>query len=165
MTEVLRKVVDALEDLSRRCDVEIIVDWDTIQRLPLLQVDEELCFEALLNLVHNAVKYSVPMRQRMSQVIINADLDSTRASVSVGNRGIAIKDEEKDLIFKRYYRTRSAQRYRPDGTGIGLTLVKAFVDHYDGTVEVTSTQIPGTFDFLTRFVLRLPIRSISRGET
>mgnify|MGYP001546145105 CR=1 FL=1 len=56
---------------------------------------------------------------------------------SVADRGAGIDDLDKALIFDKFYRGQS-QRYRVQGTGMGLAIVKAIVEAHGGTVDVTS---------------------------
>jgi signal transduction histidine kinase len=159
LREVVAKAVDALFDLSHREQVEVVVESDGMEAVPPLEVDPEVFYEVILNLVHNAIKYSRRSTgRRISQVIVRGWREGGNAILTVGNRGLQIGDEERQRIFDRYYRTPQACRYRPDGAGIGLTVVKDFMDHYGGQVTVTSEPIVGTGDYLTIFVLSLRIR-------
>jgi len=57
--------------------------------------------------------------------------------VSVADRGPGIDDFEQGLIFDKFYRGRD-QRYRVQGTGMGLSIAKAIVEAHGGTLGVTS---------------------------
>ena len=56
---------------------------------------------------------------------------------SVADRGHGIGDFDKSLIFDKFYRGQG-HRYRVQGTGMGLAIVKAIVEAHGGKVEVTS---------------------------
>jgi signal transduction histidine kinase len=73
------------------------------------------------------------------------------------NEGIYIRDEEREQIFERYFRSKDAIRTDPAGSGIGLALVKEFVEHYKGKIDVRSTEI-GFGRYLNVFSLFLPGR-------
>jgi CheY-like chemotaxis protein len=125
--ETVSKVVDTLVDVSRREGVEVSPEWDSFDNLPNLFLDRNVFFEAVLNLIDNAIKYSAgPIRGRRPQVIIKAWQTPAEVVLSVGNRGIEISKEERSLIFERYYRTTQAKRVRPDGSGrlTGVLLCK-----------------------------------------
>ena len=57
--------------------------------------------------------------------------------LSVADRGPGIDDMEQSLIFEKFYRGRD-QRYRVQGTGMGLAIAKAIVEAHGGTIGVTS---------------------------
>jgi signal transduction histidine kinase len=127
--------------------------------LPNILVDPNVFFEVVLNFVDNAIKYSTaPAGLRRSKVIIKAGQVGEAIVLSVGNRGIGIPEAERSRIFERYYRTAEARRSRPDGSGIGLSIVKDFATHYGYNMEVKSDPIGGTTDFLTRFEIHLKRR-------
>ena len=154
--ERMAKVVDTLTDESQRKNLEIAPEWDSFENLPNIRVDDNVFFEVLLNLVDNAVKYSTtPGYGRRAQVVVKAWHSTSEIVISIGNRGIEIPKEEIPKIFLRYYRSARARRLRPDGSGIGLSIVKDFIDHYHYTIEVLSTPISGTQDFLTRFEIHM----------
>lgn len=156
--ETVTKATDALQDISGQEAVSVVAEWDDLEAIPRLFVDPDVFFEVILNLVHNAVKYSSgEAGGRRPQVIIRGWTDGAKAVISAGNRGIQIQEDEIPLIFNRYYRTPVARRMRPEGSGIGLSIVEDFVDHYRGKTEVTSAPIQGTRDSLTIFKLLLPI--------
>mgnify|MGYP001447645641 CR=1 FL=1 len=64
---------------------------------------------------------------------------------------------KKDRIFERHYRSKEAIKTDPTGSGVGLVLVKDFVDHYKGQIEVRSTEIKFG-KYLNVFSLYLPGR-------
>ena len=108
-----------------------------------------------LNLPHNGIKYSFPN----TSVKIGGWRDNGGAgiSITIENEGIHILDEEKDRIFERYFRTKEGIQMDPAGSGIGLALVKEFVDHYDGKINVRSAEV-GFGKYLNVFTLFLPGR-------
>lgn len=152
--ETISKVVDTLEDLCMRYGVQICPVWDSIDSVPHLKVDKNMFFETILNIVDNGIKYSrTASSHRLPQVVIKAWHDARETVISIGNRGIEIGREEFEKIFQRYYRSQLAKRYRPDGAGIGLSIVKDFMDHYRGAVQIKSERVFGTDDFLNIFEL------------
>jgi signal transduction histidine kinase len=74
--------------------------------------------------------------------------------LTFGNIGIGVPDNEKEFIFERHYRATNAQRKVREGTGIGLSIVKAFADHYGG-IEVESYQLEGSSRHHTLFRLKI----------
>ena len=141
-----------LIDMAERKTIEIHIapdlkDWHTIH------VDAEMFRLAVMNLLHNGIKYSFPK----TFIRIGGWQDSvgTGVAITFENEGIIIHNEEKDRIFERYFRSKDAVKMDPAGSGIGLALVKEFVDHYRGRIDVRSTEV-GFGRYLNVFSLFLP---------
>jgi signal transduction histidine kinase len=155
--ETVKKVVDTFADVGEREGVDVVVDWDELEQIRSVHVDSDMLFECVLNILHNAIKYSTPSSAgRRSQVMIRGRVEGGRWTISIGNRGIVLKKADMPHIFERYYRTEEAIRYKPEGTGIGLSIVKDFVTHYKGEANVTCDPIPGTREYKTIFEVNIP---------
>ncbi len=101
--------------------------------LPPVRVDLERIAEVLAQLLENAAKYSPPD----TPITISAEPAGKMVCLSVADRGPGIDDMEQSLIFEKFYRGRD-QRYRVQGTGMGLAIAKAIVEAHGGTIGVTS---------------------------
>lgn len=95
--------------------------------------DEHLIQKVFVHLLENAVKYSEPGKP----VVISAVKRKDDVQVSVADRGTGIDSMEQSLIFDKFYRGQS-QRYRVQGTGMGLAIAKAIVEAHGGSLSVTS---------------------------
>ncbi|MGA7905950.1 MAG: ATP-binding protein, partial [Candidatus Sulfotelmatobacter sp.] len=112
--------------------------------LPKVRVDSDRIAEVLKQLLENAAKYSPPD----SPITITSELRGSNIVTSVTDRGVGIDDFEQSLIFDKFYRG-SDQRYRVQGTGMGLAIAKAIVEAHNGTISVTSQIGSGSvFSFL-----------------
>jgi len=151
--QVVMNCRKSLAELAEEQGIEIQVDPD-LSKCPKVRVNKELLVLSIQNLIDNAVKYSRPK----TTIRIEGKPTAEGMCLSVGNRGIQIQPEDFERIFERNYRTKEARLHRPEGTGIGLCLVKAFADRYGG-IEVRSTPIEGTRDYLTVFKLTIRERS------
>jgi two-component system sensor histidine kinase KdpD len=103
--------------------------------------------EALVHLVENANQYSPPNEP----ITITAEQNGDFVITSVADRGAGIDDPEQNLIFEKFYRGRD-QRYRVEGTGMGLPIAKAIVQAHGGTMSLTSQRGHGSV-----FSFTLPI--------
>lgn len=101
--------------------------------LPAVRMDIHWIRKVLHHLLENAAKYSEAGRP----ILISAEVKGTFLVTSVADRGSGIDGFEKSFIFEKFYRGQS-QRYRVQGTGMGLAIVKAIVEAHGGTVDVTS---------------------------
>lgn len=106
--------------------------------LVLLNLDPKLVRHILMNLVTNAIKYS-PKNTDINIKITESDLF---VSLEVKDQGIGIPEKEQGKIFERFFRAKNAQNI--EGTGLGLHIVKQYVDLMDGTIDFKSTPNKGT---------------------
>ena len=98
-----------------------------------MSIDLDRIKDVLHQLLENAGKYSPPG----SPIRITAEASSRKLSVSVADRGPGIDDFEHSLIFDKFYRGKN-ERYRVQGTGMGLAIAKAVVEAHGGSIDVTS---------------------------
>jgi two-component system sensor histidine kinase KdpD len=129
MSSVIESVAQESKSLLAQHPLEVRVP----SALPRVQVDFDRIAEVLKQLLENAVKYSPPD----SPIIITAEQKANRVITSVTDHGEGIDDFEQSLVFDKFYRGRD-QRYRVQGTGMGLAIAKAIVEAHNGTVSVTS---------------------------
>jgi two-component system sensor histidine kinase KdpD len=101
--------------------------------LPRVKMDPAWIKKVLLHLLENAAKYSAPG----SPIFVSAELKGNRLVTSVADRGAGIDDLERSMVFDKFYRGQS-QRYRVQGTGMGLAIVKAIMEAHGGQIGVTS---------------------------
>jgi two-component system sensor histidine kinase KdpD len=98
-----------------------------------LRLDADRVKEVMVQLLENAAKYSAPE----SPIRITAELKGANLEVSVADQGAGIEDMEQVLIFDKFYRGKN-QRYRVQGTGMGLAIARAIVEAHGGKIGVTS---------------------------
>lgn len=103
------------------------------------------------NLIGNAIKYT----PNDGQVTIALTADTADLTLVVSDTGIGISPEEQARIFQEFYRSESAKRFAPHGTGIGLAIVQRVVRLYDGNISVDSEPGRGS-----TFTVKLPLRSL-----
>jgi len=129
----VNEVIDAALYLTRTALAGREVQRQIPQALPLIRVDLNRIAEVLMQLLKNAAKYS----PAGTPLTIAAEAAGNMVNISVADRGPGIDDMEQSLIFEKFYRGRD-QRYRVQGTGMGLPIAKAIVEAHGGTIGVTS---------------------------
>jgi signal transduction histidine kinase len=130
---LLHSVVALLEAEWTARGVRFAFDLD--RALPTIVADEELLRQAFLNILQNACQ-AMPAGGTVTVRASDEGGDGVR--VCVIDEGVGIPPEEIDRIFKLYYTT------KPDGSGIGLSLVYRIVQMHDGAIEVDSAVGRGT---------------------
>ena len=129
----IREVIDAALEDSKQVLANNPVEVRVPEQLPRVLMDATWITKVLLHLLENAAKYSQPG----SPIFISSELNGDRLITNVADRGSGIDDLERSMIFDKFYRGQS-QRYRVQGTGMGLAIVKAIVEAHGGRISVTS---------------------------
>ena len=108
-----------------------------------ITIDEKLALRVINNLLENAIKYSGPD----STVIISTEDMGQKVRLSVKDNGKGISNKDIKYIFEKFYRVKNDE---VPGNGLGLFLVKYFVELMDGEIEVFSHLGQGT-EFVVYF--------------
>jgi signal transduction histidine kinase len=129
--------------------LELAVD----DRLGDVVGDERKIRQVLLNLLSNAVKFT-PEGGRVSLAAAPAD---GAVRIAVTDSGIGIAPEDQAAIFEEFRQVGTATAQKAEGTGLGLTLAKKFVELHGGTIWVESELGKGsTFTFTLPFASPAP---------
>ncbi len=153
MGELLRSAVDALG--SNTMQDGVTLHMDLASHLPTFQADPERLRQLFHNLLTNAAKFTDSGWIRL-HAVVNHDLKTLDVSVQDTGQGIA--PDYLEHIFDRFYQRPPGVdpgdhlRDKPRGAGLGLTICREIVDHYDGALSATSTLGHGT-----TFTVRLPL--------
>lgn len=126
------------ESLAQSRNIELVFTTD--QQHYLSAVDETKMEKVLDNLISNAVKYSHPG----SKVQITLKCSADQWSLEVKDSGIGISKKAQRMLFKEFYRSDNAINSKVVGSGIGLLLVKKYVDLHHGTVSCESQENVGS---------------------
>jgi len=104
----------------------------------LARTDKKLLRNILINLVNNAIKFS----GEGMPIEVNSVINNGRISVSVADKGIGISKEDQEHLFSSFFRGKNAQNIQ--GTGMGLHIVKRYLDLLGGSVYLQSELDKGT---------------------
>lgn len=118
-----------------------------LANLPQTIVADRSALEQIFgNLLSNAVKYS----PGSAEIEVRGRSDGSKVEVSVRDGGIGIDQDDLPKMFERYFRARTSTGIA--GTGIGLNLVKSYVELHGGKITVESRKGEGS-----TFIVSLPI--------
>ena len=143
----LENAVTLVRERAARHGITLELDLDP--RLGELVGDERKVKQVLLNLLSNAVKFT-PEGGRMS---LKAVLTNGLVEISVSDTGIGIAPEDQAAIFEEFRQVGSDETRKQEGTGLGLTLAKKFVELHGGRLWVESELGRGS-----TFTFTLPLR-------
>jgi signal transduction histidine kinase len=148
LNEIIESVCEQLSPLAQAKSIQINLE---LEPMFLVEVDPVLIHEVILNLIENAIKYS----QEGGLVTVTSREVDDHVLVMVKDKGPGIPESEHSRIFERFYRGQEGLR-QSKGSGLGLYLVKYFVEMHNGQVVLESRPGHGT-----RIGISLPIREAS----
>jgi signal transduction histidine kinase len=107
--------------------------------------DPRILKNILFNLISNAIKYS----HDDGEIIVNIHFQEDCILCEVKDQGIGIPEEDKKYMFQRFFRAGNVTNIQ--GTGLGLTIVKRYIDIIGGDINFTSE-----FGVGTSFIFKIP---------
>lgn len=138
------KVILALKPIfdEKSQKVEIKSEPDL---LPLILLDEDVIYQVVQNLLSNANRYS-PAKSTIYVSIVAKD---GFIEYSVKDHGIGIPKAQQGKIFEKFFRANNALKAVPEGTGLGLSLVKFLVEELRGKIWFESEEGKGSIFYFT----------------
>jgi len=132
LADVLRNVEELMRVEAENKDLFLSVD--IAPDLPLVKAQPDHIKAVWTNLISNAIKYTEPGGIVVASLTHNPDY----VVGTVRDTGIGIATEDLPKIFEEFYRTTNARATCPQGTGVGLAIVKRMIENYGGKVWLES---------------------------
>jgi two-component system phosphate regulon sensor histidine kinase PhoR len=128
--DIIREAVSRMAMQAKRAQIALTeISEDD---LPVIKADCEQLERVLINLIHNAIKFTPPG----GEIIVEAKRDRDTVIFSVKDNGTGIEAENLPRIFERFYKTDRSRA--STGTGLGLSIVKHIVELHHGQVWAES---------------------------
>ncbi len=143
LTSVMALVAERAKALG------ITLKQDCPLEIGSIQADETRIRQVIFNLLSNAVKYT----EQGGHVTLSARRDGDVFECCVIDDGVGIDPEQQDHIFERFTRS-GASKSQQSGSGLGLSIVKSFIELHGGSVAVQSEPGKGAC-----FICRIPFNS------
>lgn len=149
ISEMIERLVESVTELAASEGIDMV--FKRIGGPVVTACDSDKIERVMLNLLSNAIKFT----PRGGQVTTTFWQEDKRIRVCVEDTGIGIEPEDIDRIFDRFSQAGDLFTRQNEGSGIGLSLVKAYVKMHGGDVHAIS--VPGEG---SRFVFSLPIELV-----
>jgi signal transduction histidine kinase len=137
MSKILEEVVTLQRPTAEKQGLTLTY---SCQDLPLIQANPKHMEKLMINLVGNAINYSL----EGGKIMIDAKKHGGEIEITVRDSGIGISMEDLPKIFNRFYRGRHPKSQHVKGTGLGLSIVKGIIEAHKGSIEVNSFLNQGT---------------------
>ncbi len=147
---LLEEIVLSVKPYAEERQLEL--HYNPSPRKIVLAVDMEKIERIILNLLSNAIKFTKPG----GSICVTSYPSRGRAFICVRDSGVGIPLEKQKEIFERFRQAGHSPDIELKGSGIGLSLVRTFVDLHKGNITVKSELGKGA-----EFIIDLPIRLVS----
>jgi signal transduction histidine kinase/ActR/RegA family two-component response regulator len=153
--------VSIIKSLASKRD--LVMQSFVDERLPEQVLgDQDRLRQVLLNILNNAVKFTLKGSISLSVQLLSRDADECEIRFSVQDTGIGILPEKIGELFQRFSQVDSSVRRQFGGTGLGLAISKRLVELMGGAIGVQSAPGQGSTFW---FVIKVPIAQTHAGET
>jgi len=144
VTELAEELVEELQEIKKKGQTIV---HEHKGNSGSIYSDPHILKGALTNLLSNAVKYSPEGKS----IQIMTEIDAGKVRIAITDQGIGIPKEDQKHMFQRFFRAQNAANIQ--GTGLGLTIVKRYVDLLEGTICFDTVENEGT-----TFAMELPLK-------
>jgi PAS domain S-box-containing protein len=142
--DIVHLCIEMIEELRTLAKSGQAIDYDHEGGERTATLDRQMLSNVISNLVTNAVKYSPEGKQ----VELRTTITDGKLTIMVHDEGMGIPAEDQQHLFERFFRGSNATTIQ--GTGLGLNIVKRYLELMNGTIRFTS--VPGK----TLFTVELP---------
>jgi signal transduction histidine kinase len=142
---IVGNVVQSMAVYARVKSIDIVFNSEIKEKL--IACDADKIERIVLNLLSNALKFT----DKNGKIIVNINSYGNKVYISVEDDGIGIPEDKLKLIFQRFRQGDKSFTRNREGSGIGLSIVKALVEMHDGSITVESKYKKGS-----KFIVELP---------
>lgn len=139
ISEFIKVLLKQLEVEAKKKQIRISLS-DKTESLLKINIDQEKFREVLENLISNAIKYT----DQSGQVEITISYSGNKLQIDIKDNGMGIAKEDQPKIFTRFFRTAEAVKKDTSGAGLGLYIVKSYIEGWGGKIWFESEKGKGT---------------------
>lgn len=151
INEIIKNCIHNIQPLAAEKNITITF---TDEPLYSIELDASLVTEVFINILDNSIKYC-PAGSKID--IFSRETENNEVEVLFSDNGPGVPEKEQSSVFDKFYRSK-ANPLDKKGTGLGLYLVRYFIEIHDGSVELESSSNQGT-----SFLITLPYEHNEKG--
>lgn len=145
LVSLIEDIVTSVIPYAKRKELNLI--FDTEEEEIIMDMDIEKIERIILNLLSNAIKFS----NENGNIYIRIMLNNDDVDIVVEDEGIGISKDDIPYIFDKFIQVDNTFNRKNEGSGIGLAIVKSFIEIHNGKIMVESQVGKGT-----KFIVKLP---------
>lgn len=150
---LIESIVNSVVPYAVTKNIDIV--FDTNEEEVIMSIDPDKIERIILNLMSNAIKFS----QENTNIYVTVEKSQDTLMCSVKDTGIGMEQKYLDNIFERFTQIDDIMVRKNEGSGIGLSLVKSFINLHGGEIKVKSSVGEGS-----EFRVYLPIKLDENSE-
>ena len=152
IVKLIREITFSVQRYAEAKGIDLV--FDSLLPSKIIACDPDMIERIILNLISNAIKFTA--KDGTIKISINEYED--KLIISVKDTGTGIPKDKLNDIFDRFKKADDNNNLNKEGTGIGLYLVKAFVNAHGGDISVSSESMKGT-----EFIINIPVTIIENN--
>jgi two-component system phosphate regulon sensor histidine kinase PhoR len=138
LTDVMPIIEDAVKEVSIDATVKNINIILKAPTTPLAQivVGKKRFEQAIITILSNAIKFN----QQDGKVTIDFRQDNKKLQIIITDTGIGIPRDDQSKIFSKFFRAKNALLTETEGTGLGLFIIKSYIEKWGGKISLKSQE-------------------------
>jgi len=152
LREVVVQATEAMEQLFKERGISLELKLPA-QVAPVV-ADRDRLVQVMMNLLSNAAKFCA---EENGRVAVSMRQEDSAVVVSVADNGPGINAHDQAVIFEKFRQGGDSMTGKPRGTGLGLPISRQIIEHFGGTLQVTSAAPTG--DAGANFFFTLPLQA------
>ena len=151
---VIEEITLSVAEYTRSNNLTLTFDTEVEEKIIACDLDK--IERIMLNILSNAIKYT----NSDGNIFVNISDSEDFITILIEDDGIGIPENKIDIIFDRFRQVDKSFTRNYEGSGIGLSLVKSFVEMQGGEITVESEYGVGT-----KFYIKLPVKTVDNNKS
>jgi PAS domain S-box len=153
IVEVVEDITLSINSFVEQKDLTLIFDTNVEEKI--ISCDPYIIERIMLNLLSNSVKFT----PKGGKIEVNLIDKIDTIEISVKDNGIGIPIEKQESVFERFVQVDKSLSRNREGSGIGLSLVKSFVEMHGGNIKIDNGYTDGS-----NFIISIPVKVLQQHE-
>jgi len=131
LREIIKEVINELSIKAK--EKNLYLNFEEPKEVPKVLLDSEKIRQVILNLIDNAIRYT-----QEGGVNVKLQMSKGKLQIVIADTGEGLTKEEKEKLFKRFSRGTAGTKFWTEGAGLGLYIVRRFVEMHNGKIWAES---------------------------
>lgn len=150
LKQIITEIVDQMQIVAQKKKISMSVSFAD-NTIPSIMIDVLRFHEVVENLIGNAIEYT----DAPGSVSVSVHKAGESLLIEIKDTGIGISAADQKSLFTKFFRSEKAVIHNPEGSGLGLYLVKSYVEGWGGKLAVESQEKKGS-----TFTISLPLKEV-----